>query len=547
MAYTYQCTFPGAGTWCHNGTLVRVCLALINLVRGRHEGAATLCQNMNFFSPIMADTHLTRQQIYDRIRESSKDEYILEEMKRLGFWKSKEGSTIVPELMIKKETGLQQELSRLFEQKRKYQNKEAVLKEMRQKRMEEAKRKREETKKKREQQRADKAAAWQKKKETSILYAGENVSAGMNSTETKPDILQRYGLPLFTDELSLAAGLGITINELRFLSFSRIVSTVSHYRKFYLPKKSGGKRLIAAPMQRLKEAQYQVLEQVLNKVVLHDAANGFVKKRSIVTNAQQHVGKTLLLNLDIKDFFPTVDYKRVKGVFRKLGYAEKISTLLALICTEAPTDEVSIDGKNYFVQKGNRVLPQGAPTSPALTNILFYKCDKRLQGLAAKTGCTYTRYADDISFSTNDKTANPQQLIWRIKKILTDEGFTVHPEKIRVMRQSSKQEVTGVVVNKKLNIDRKKMRQFRALIHTLKTKGPDAIHWGQSHPAYAIPGYLQFITMVNPEKGALLKNALTPLLDKIPKPVRITQSPQPGKPDTSGEAPKEGGDWWNVV
>jgi len=495
----------------------------------------------------MADNRLTRQQIYDRIRESSKDEYILEEMKRLGFWKSKEGSSIVPELMIKKETELQQELSRLFDQKRKYQNKEAVLKEMRLKRMAESKRKREETKKKREQQRADKAAAWQKKKESTILYAGENVSAGLHSTDAKPEALQRYGLPLYPDEVSLANGLGITINELRFLSFSRMVSTVSHYRKFYLPKKSGGKRLIAAPMQRLKQAQYQVLEQVLNKVVLHDAANGFVKNRSIVTNARQHVGKNLLLNLDIKDFFPSVDFKRVKGVFRKLGYAEKISSLLALICTEAPTDEVRIDGKNYFVQTGKRVLPQGAPTSPALTNILFYKCDKRLQGLAAKTGCTYTRYADDISFSTNDSSANPQQLIWRIKKILTDEGFMVHPDKIRVMRQSSKQEVTGVVVNKKLNIDRKKMRQFRALIHTLKTKGPDSIHWGQTHPAYAIPGYLQFIQMVNPAKGALLKTALTPLLDKIPKPVIITPATAPNKPDLPGDPPKEGGDWWSVV
>jgi retron-type reverse transcriptase len=495
----------------------------------------------------MADNRLTRQQIYDRIRETSKDDYILEEMKRLGFWRSQEGSSIVPELMIKKEAELQQELSRLFEQKRKYEQKESVLKEMKLKRMDEAKRKREETKKKREQQRAEKAAAWQKKRETTILYAGEEVSAGMNNTDTRPDALQRYGLPLYTDETALAAGLGITINELRFLSFSRIVSQVSHYRKFYLPKKSGGKRLIAAPMQRLKNAQYRILEQLLNKVVLHEAANGFVKKRSIVTNAEKHVGKSILLNVDIKDFFPSVDFKRVKGVFRKLGYAEKISTLLALICTEAPTDEVRIDGKNYFVQKGNRVLPQGAPTSPALTNILFYKCDKRLQGLAAKTGCTYTRYADDISFSSNDPAANPQQLVWRIKKILADEGFTVHPEKIRIMRQSSKQEVTGVVVNKKLNIDRKKMRQFRALIHNLKTKGPEAIHWGHGEPAYTIPGYLQFINMVNPEKGAKLKSALSPLLPKIPKPAINNQAPGQQQPDQPGEPPKNEGDWWTVV
>ena len=369
----------------------------------------------------------------------------------------------VPELLIKQETQLQKELNQLWEQKRKYQNKEAVLKEMRMKRMAEAKLKREETKKKREQLRFEKAVAWKQKKETEIIYLGEGVSVGLHNTENNLAALQKNNLPVFANETELAAAMNIELKELRFLAFNRKVSTVSHYKKFLIPKKSGGHRLISAPMPRLKKAQHWILENILNKVPLHDAVNGFALNRSIVTNAQPHIGKELLLNMDVKDFFPSVHFKRVKGLLQQLGYCEKIATLFALLCTEAVTEEVELDGKKYFVQKGNRVLPQGSPASPAITNILCFRLDKRLQGLADKLQCTYTRYADDISFS-GGKEVNAQQLVWRIKKVLQDEGFTAHPEKIRIMRKGTQQEVTGVVVNDRLSVSRKKLRAFRSLL-----------------------------------------------------------------------------------
>jgi RNA-directed DNA polymerase len=502
----------------------------------------------------MADIKLTRQQIYDRIRETSKEEFVLEEMKRLGFWGKKDGDPSVPELLIKKETELQKELNKLWEEKRKYQNKEAVLKEMRMKRMAEAKLKREENKKKKEQQRFEKAAAWQQKKTTEIIYLGEEVSAGLNSIDNKIDVLQKHQLPIFANETELALAMGIELKELRFLAFNRKVSTVSHYRKFYMPKKSGGKRLIAAPMPRLKKAQHWILENILNKVAVHQAVNGFALNKSIVTNAQPHIGKDLVLNMDVKDFFPSIHFKRVKGLLQQLGYSQKIATILSLICTEAVTEEVEIDGKNYFVQKGNRVLPQGAPSSPAITNILCFKLDKRLQGLAAKLSCNYTRYADDVTFSGSKET-NAQQLVWRIKKIMQDEGFTVHPDKIRIMRKGTQQEVTGVVVNQQLNVSRKKLREFRALLHNIKTKDSNTLKWGAGNLSNSIIGYANFVKMVNPVKGDKLKQTIGALFQNNVLQAPVNKQPMAKKENTvispdKINPPKEDNNdkpWWNVV
>ncbi len=501
----------------------------------------------------MADNRSIRQELYDRIRESSKDSVVLEEMKRMGFWENENGPTI-PELLIKKEVELNKELQKLYDEKRKYQNKEAVLKEMRLKRMAETRLKREENKKKKELRRLEKAEAWKKQKETGIIYLGEGVSVGLNNTENNVGLLQKHGLPVFNNENDLAQALGIPLKELRFLSFSRKVSTVSHYRKFYIPKKSGGKRLISAPMPRLKNVQYWILENIFNKVAIHPAVHGFALQRSIISNAQPHIGKAVVVNIDVKDFFPSVHYKRVKGLLQQLGFSEKIAVMLALLCTEAATEEVTIDGQNYFVQKGERVLPQGAPTSPAITNILCYKLDKRLQGLANKNQCSFTRYADDITFSFDNAQTNAQQLVWRIKKVLTDEGFTVHPDKIRIMRKGAHQEVTGIVVNEKAGIPRKKLRQFRAVLHQLKTKEASELKWGNGNLASAVTGYANFVKMVNPAQGAAFQQQIVALLqtNRLQYPVSITTTPTnkqtPPVQNISNE-PKKDDDkpWWNVI
>ena len=147
----------------------------------------------------------------------------------------------------------------------------------------------------------------------------------------------------------VSSAMGLTLPELKFLCFHREVARTSHYRRFLLPKKTGGQRTISAPMPRLKRAQYWVLDQLLAKVPSHGAAHGFLPGRSIVTNATPHAGREVVINLDIQDFFPTITFPRIKGVFRGLGYDERVATMLALLCSENPCDELEVDGERFFV------------------------------------------------------------------------------------------------------------------------------------------------------------------------------------------------------
>ena len=189
-------------------------------------------------------------------------------------------------------------------------------------------------------------------------------------------------------------------------------------------------------MPRLKRAQYWILGNILEKLPLHDTAHGFVNQRSIVTNAEPHVSADVVVNMDLKDFFPTVTYKRIKGVFCKLGYCEEVATVLALLCSEPEVDEVELDGETFYVARSERYLPQGAPTSPAISNLLCRNLDRRVFGASKKLEFTYTRYADDLTFSGTRKAAHQlRKLLWRVEQIVEDEGFVIHPDKTRIMRK----------------------------------------------------------------------------------------------------------------
>jgi RNA-directed DNA polymerase len=463
----------------------------------------------------MSTNQLTRQQIYDRIRQSSREEFILEEMQRLGFWPRNDSAPALPEQLIKKEGELQRELSTLLQEKRKFDDKEAMLAEMRKKRMEEAKKKRELTKQKKETERIAKAEKWKESKEKEIIYLGEEVSGGLNANENNVSALHAKGLVPFADETELAKTMGITIAQLRFLCYHRKVTTTTHYKRFGIRKKSGGMRIISAPMPRLKAAQYWVLHNVLNELNYHEAAHGFVKDHSILTNAKEHLNKDVVVNIDLKDFFPSIHFKRVKGLFHKLGYSEKISTIFSLLCTEPEVEEVELDGKTYFVAKSKRALPQGAPTSPAITNLLCYKLDCRLRGVANAMGFFYTRYADDITFSGNgEAAAKVQQLLWRLHRIIKEEGFTIHPKKVHVMRKGARQEVTGIVVNQQPGINRKTLHRFRALLNNIEKEGIEGKKWKGGNLVAEITGYAEFVSMVKPQQGAKFKEQVKRIMQR---------------------------------
>ncbi len=472
----------------------------------------------------MSQPQPTRAEIYERIKASSKQEVILDEMQRLGFWPKGEGQPQLAAAHIQREGELQRELAELRQQIAVRQNPERALRQMRKERMQKALAQREESKRRQAQERHDKALAWHAKRATHVGYLGPGVSAALQGPQAgeappaagerrqaDPQRLARHGLPELADAAQLADAMGITVAELRFLGFHREVARTHHYHSFTLPKKTGGERLISAPMPRLKRAQYWVLDNILGKVPAHDAAHGFLAGRSIVSNAAPHAGHDVVINLDVKDFFPSIAFGRIKGVFRHLGYGEAMATLLALLCSENRAQAWQVDGEKLFVggKARERVLPQGAPTSPMLTNLLCRRLDRRLLGLARQLGFVYTRYADDLTFSASGEAArgNVGRLLGRVRWILRDEGFTPHPDKERVMRKGRRQEVTGLVVNAdKPGVSRETRRRLRAALHraTQASAGKPA-HWqGQAAQPSQLLGLAQFVYQVDPVQGGPL-------------------------------------------
>ena len=505
----------------------------------------------------MAERPRTRQELYDRIRETSKEEFILDEMTRLGFWPAKSGVPEDPADEIRRRGDLQRELQKLREQNRHLYNEQALLKEMRKRRLDESKKKRHDLKVRHEAERKARAEAWAKKKQSEIVHLGAGVSAGLLKREGNLDRLRIARLPLLRNAAEIAEALGIGVPQLRFLAFSRRTSTVSHYVRFRIPKKSGGERVISAPMKRLKTVQAWIQENILEKLnsSLHDAAHGFRSGHSIVSNAKPHLGRDVLVNVDLKDFFPSISYRRVKGLFAALGYSEESATVLALLCTEPDVEEVTLDGTKYFVAQSERRLPQGAPTSPGITNLLCRRLDKRLEKMAQTLGFTYTRYADDLTFSARGEAVSQTgEVLGRLRNIVAHEGFTIHEGKTRVLRRGRRMEVTGVVVNTKPNVDRETLRRFRALLFQIEKDGPAGKRWGTSKDlAAAIRGFANYVRMVNPEKGtqlvkqvgALCKKyglvpAPSPHAKKKPAPAAKAAAPAAAKPtaERSTDAPE---------
>jgi RNA-directed DNA polymerase len=471
----------------------------------------------------------SRRELYERIRTSSKDEVVLEEMIRLGFWPRQSALVNDPADEIRRRGELEAELRALRTEASRLHDIEAMKREARKRRLEESRLRREQNKQRRLREREERKAAWAEQQKTAIGYLGKGVSAGLNDATSNLEKLAQLELPPLGNAAELAAAMGISVGELRFLAFSRATSKVSHYVQFTIPKRSGGVRLISAPLERLKRAQHWILEHLLTRPWVHDAAHGFRKDRSIVSNARPHVGAEVVINLDLKDFFPTVTYKRVKGLFRSLGYSESVATICALLCTEPREVMVDVDGERYHVAMTERFLPQGAPTSPAITNLLCRALDSRLSHIAEKLGYRYTRYADDLTFS-GPRESNPGRLMRRIHWVVAHEGFTVHPDKTRVFRKARRQEVTGVVVNETCTISRDTLKKFRAALFQIEKDGPAGKTWGNGPDVIAaVEGFANYVAMVNPEKGLPLQARARALVDKYgkhPQPKPRKKAPQ---------------------
>jgi len=361
---------------------------------------------------------------------------------------------------------------------------------------------------------AARAAAIVHRRANDIVFAGRGVSARLHDRRAHVEQLAQHGVPVLATPADLAGALGLSIPQLRWLCFHAEATQKSHYVYFEVPKRSGGTRLLAAPHRKLAAAQQWVLANVLARLEVTAHAHGFVPGRSTVTNARPHVGKEVVVNLDLADFFPTITFPRVRGLFESIGYSPAVATLLALLCTEAPRSPVVYDGVKLWVAAGDRALPQGACTSPAISNLVTRKLDRRLAGATRKLGWTYTRYADDLAFSTAAATASSLALLFaRVRHIVREEGFVVNEAKGRVQRRSQRQSVTGIVVNDKPGVPREELRRLRAILHRARTTGLAAQN-RDSHPDFAayVRGKIAYVAMIDPVRGA----ALTSALDALP-------------------------------
>ena len=315
--------------------------------------------------------------------------------------------------------------------------------------------------------------------------------------------------------------------------------TFHRYRQFKIKKKSGKEpRQITAPRSQSYMMILQAVNELLKSMYIpSDNAMGFTEGRSVVTNANVHKGQNYILNLDLKDFFPSVEQWRVwkRLQLPPFKFEKQIASLIAGFCSmrikRVLPDKTKTDSKD---QEFLYVLPQGAPTSPILTNMICDTLDRRLAGLARRFGLHYTRYADDITFSSMHYVYSKNGDFWKeLVRIITDQGFTINEAKTRLQKRGSRQEVTGIIVSEKLNLTKRYVRDIRNILYIWEKYGVTAAmakflpkykaekgHVKKGNPDLinVIDGKLMYLKMVKGEEDSVytrLHNKFLELVDII--------------------------------
>lgn len=335
------------------------------------------------------------------------------------------------------------------------------------------------------------------------------------SQDERPERLERFNLPRFRHPEELAKWLDLPVGQLAWLSHRFDEShrpaeeKAAHYHYRWIGKRSGGNRLIEAPKPRLKRVQARILHEILNRVPPHVAAHGFAAGRSIRTNAQPHVGSRVVVKLDLQEFYPSVSFNRVVAIFRSLGYSREVAIWLGRLTTAALPASFLAKGRwtSDMEPYQRKRLPQGAPTSPALANLSAFALDLRLGGLARSFGARYTRYADDLTFSGDERFLRSLAVFIPLaEKIIRSERFTSNKKKRRVIRSSQRQTVTGVVVNARPNVARRDYDLLKAILTNCIRRGPSTQNHDR-HPNFAahLMGRIAHVSQLNPARGEKLR------------------------------------------
>ncbi|MEB8325218.1 reverse transcriptase family protein [Dietzia kunjamensis] len=282
------------------------------------------------------------------------------------------------------------------------------------------------------------------------------------------------GLPQLYSVLEVAQWLDLTIGELEWFAdhggwLRTAPSRLRHYR-VWTREKRDGVRVIEAPKPRLREAQRRLLRLLVSRIPVHPAARGFIPGSSTADFAQPHSGKATVLRVDLRHCFESITSPRIAEVFRRAGYPPAIARVLADLCTTAtPADQLAGVPAEHAAYLRGRHLPQGAPTSPHLSNLVMRSLDRRLDGYARANGLAYTRYGDDLALSGDAMDAD--RALWVVLKVIASEGFTVHAGKVRIMRQHQRQSLAGLVINDRPRVSRSDYDNLRALLHNVHRHG----------------------------------------------------------------------------
>jgi RNA-directed DNA polymerase len=300
----------------------------------------------------------------------------------------------------------------------------------------------------------------------------------MKKTSNKMQ-LTMLGLPVI-DSLDDFSSLTHLSNKVLYY-FSKYSN--SYYKAYEIPKKSGGMRTIAQPSYELKALQSWILNNILLPLRVSPACKGFEKKTSILDNARPHVGANVVLSLDLNDFFPSIKANQVCSIFKAIGYNPRIAAILTSICTY------------------NGALPQGGPCSPKLANLVCLRLDARLQGFVGKRGITFTRYADDLAFSS----FAPNRLLSSsafIKRIIVDEGFKINNSKTRVAGPARAKKITGLIVTEGyVGIGRKRLHEIRSKLYYFSKK---KLSHDYDKDLNHIKGWLAFIKSIDEQRWKIL-------------------------------------------
>jgi RNA-directed DNA polymerase len=315
--------------------------------------------------------------------------------------------------------------------------------------------------------------------------------------------LHKNGMPIILEQEHFANLVGYDYSYL--LGISNV--TESYYKEYYLKKRDGGIRIINEPLPDLKAVQDWILDNLLMRACrpsyISRIAKAFIPKKNIKDNAVYHLNKKILVCLDLHDFFGSIKRNKIFSVFEKFGYSKSLCVFLSHLCTL------------------DNILPQGAPTSPMLSNLIFKDCDDLILDYCEKCNITYTRYADDMIFSANEM--NVRKLIGYVRNVIQKQGLKLNDKKTKVLYRGRRQTVTGIVVNDKLQATKKYRQKVRQEVYYIRKFGLEN-HISRAHISMSPVLYLRhllgkvlFILFINEDDIAAIeyKRYLNYLLDNF--------------------------------